>query len=197
MAPVRRFASSPRTLAITFCGEFEPPKKAPPNFENKAESPPLVLSEEATVSLFRWTQWMTHNPFFLRKRNSSLLQLIFYFLNLIWNFANFFSAIYRGSAACAAIFFFDYFLFTLHTEREREDVCFDHSWMGVRCTCACVCVLCACCNAVCYVIASNFHNFTVTFFLPSILLTRSQRSVNHSRMLLLFFVSKSLIRNEI
>lgn len=52
MAPVRRFASSPRTLAITFCGEFEPPKRAPPNFENKAESPPLVLSEEATVSLF-------------------------------------------------------------------------------------------------------------------------------------------------
>lgn len=52
MAPVRRFASSPRTFAITFCGEFEPPKKAPPNFENKAESPPLVLSEEATVSPF-------------------------------------------------------------------------------------------------------------------------------------------------
>lgn len=141
-------------------------------------------------------EWHTIR-FFFGKDNSSSLQLIFYFLNLIWNFANFFSAIYRGSAACAAIFFFDYFLFTLHTEREREDVCFDHSWMGVRCTCACVCVLCACCNAVCYVIASNFHNFTVTFFLPSILLTRSQRSVNHSRMLLLFFVSKSLIRNEI
>jgi len=52
IAPVMRFASSPRTLAITRCGEFEPLKMAPPNFENRAESPPLAPSEEATVFLY-------------------------------------------------------------------------------------------------------------------------------------------------
>lgn len=52
IAPVIRFASSPRTLAITRWGEFEPPKMAPPNLENRAESPPLAPSEEATVLLY-------------------------------------------------------------------------------------------------------------------------------------------------
>lgn len=52
MAPVIRFASSPRTLAITLWGELEPPKKAPPNFDNRAESPPLEPSEESTVLKF-------------------------------------------------------------------------------------------------------------------------------------------------
>lgn len=50
MAPVSRLASNPRTLAMTFCGEFGPPKKAPPSLENRAESePPPVPSEDATV----------------------------------------------------------------------------------------------------------------------------------------------------
>lgn len=54
MAPVKRLASIPRTLAITFWGELGPPKKAPPNFENRADSPPLGPSDDATVlfSLF-------------------------------------------------------------------------------------------------------------------------------------------------
>lgn len=49
IAPVKRFASNPRTLAITFWGEFGPPKKAPPNLENRADSPPLAPSDDATV----------------------------------------------------------------------------------------------------------------------------------------------------
>lgn len=49
MLPINCFASSPRTLDTTFWGELEFPKKAPPNFVNRAESPPLVPSEEATV----------------------------------------------------------------------------------------------------------------------------------------------------
>lgn len=49
MAPVSRFAR-PRTLAMTFWGEFGPPKKAPPSLENRADSPPLAApSEDATV----------------------------------------------------------------------------------------------------------------------------------------------------
>lgn len=52
IAPVNRFTNNPRTLAITFWGEFGPPKKAPPSLENSADSPPLDPSEDATVLLF-------------------------------------------------------------------------------------------------------------------------------------------------
>lgn len=45
----KRVASSPRTLAKTFWGEFGPPKRAPPNLENRADSPPLRPSDDATV----------------------------------------------------------------------------------------------------------------------------------------------------
>lgn len=56
MAPVSRFAR-PRTLAMTFCGEFGPPKKAPPSLENRADSPPPAApSEDATIHAWGGTE---------------------------------------------------------------------------------------------------------------------------------------------
>lgn len=37
----------------TFWGELGPPKKAPPSFENRVDSPPLCSSEDATISSFK------------------------------------------------------------------------------------------------------------------------------------------------
>lgn len=80
IAPVIRFASSPRTLAITRWGEFEPPKMAPPNFENRAESPPLAPSDEEATVLFYGKSIARAQ---IRRENFSVIKLLF-LIFLFW-----------------------------------------------------------------------------------------------------------------